>query len=93
MRIFFIIFGLSPTVVCLMLATNAWPNWDIPAGGVFLATAIVLCSMIGALAIVEPRRHRDNYQPGGWAVLVWFGLVLLDAAILFVRFGLTAFRS
>jgi hypothetical protein len=93
MRTFFILFGLSPTAVCLMLATGTWPKWNIPAGGVFLAVGIVLFSMVGALGITEPRRHRDHYQPGGWAVLVWLGLVLLDAAILYARFGLSAFSQ
>jgi hypothetical protein len=91
MRYFFIGFGLIPTAVCVMLATDTWPNWRIPAGGVFLAVSIVLCSMIGALGISEPRRPPENYSPGGRALLVWFGLVLLDAAILFARFGISSF--
>lgn len=91
MRIFFIGFGLIPTAVCTMLATDTWPNWRIPAGGVFLAVSIVLFSMVGALGITEPRRHQDNYAPGGKVVLVWVGLVLLDAAILFSKFGLASF--
>lgn len=88
MRLFFIFFGLIPTIVCVMLATGTWPNWEIPAGGVFLTVSIVLCSMIGALGITEPRRTPDNYSPGGRAVLVWLALVLIDAAILFFKFGL-----
>jgi len=91
MRTIFILFGLSPTSVCLLLAMDMWPKWEIPAGGVFLAVSIVLFSMIGALAITEPRRHRDNYQAGGWTVLVWVGLVLLDAGILYARFGISYF--
>lgn len=91
MRVFFILFGLLPTIVCLMLATNTWPDWHIPAGGVFLAVSIVLCSMIGALGITEPRRSPDNYSPGCRALMVWGTLVLLDAAILFFKFGLHHF--
>ena len=90
-RTFFILVGVAPTAVCIMLATNTWPWWDIPAGGVFLSVAIVLGSMIGALGITEPRRHRDNYQPGAWALLVWIALVAIDAGILYARFGLDHF--
>jgi hypothetical protein len=91
MRTLFILFGLSPTIVCILLALNLWPDWHVRGGGIFLAVGIVLCSMIGALGLSEPRRTPENYSPGCRALFIWMVLVLLDAAILYFRFGISVF--
>jgi hypothetical protein len=93
MRAFLIAFGLFPTVICLLLATGTFPNWDIPAGGIFLSVAIVLCPMIGALAITEPRRPPQNYSPGCKALLVWAHLVIFNLILLFPTLRDSAFHS
>jgi hypothetical protein len=91
MRVLFILFGVTPTAICLLLAFDLWPDWRVRGGGVFLAVGIILCSMIGALGLSEPRRTPENYSPGCRALLVWMLLVFFDAAILYFKYGLSVF--